>query len=100
MSHTLAKQPSTKGLTNKRLWVKQARILTCKVVQVLAICLLSPKMGRTSYLEQDDHGEEHVEAPKSKGKALWICSVLPVSYSVKTPAQQSIRLRGSEFPVL
>ena len=42
----------------------------CKVVQVLAICLLSPKMGRTSYLEQDDHGEEHVEAPKGKGKVV------------------------------
>lgn len=27
-------------------------------------------MGRTSYLEQDDHGEEHVEAPKSKGKVV------------------------------
>ena len=42
----------------------------CKVVQVLAICLLSPKLGRISYLEQDDHGEEHVEAPKGKGKVV------------------------------
>ena len=42
----------------------------CKVVQVLAIGLLSPELGRTSYLEQDDHGEEHVEAPKGKGKVV------------------------------
>lgn len=38
---------------------------------MLATGLLKPLrvcVGGSSYLEQDDHCEEHVEAPKSKGK--------------------------------
>lgn len=36
----------------------------------MATGLLGPRLQRASYLEQNDHGEEHVEASKGKGKEV------------------------------
>ena len=39
-------------------------------MQILATGFLSPTLQRAPYLEQNDHGEEHVEASKGKGKEV------------------------------